>query len=137
MEASKLVTILNDSTKKYAWHLGISDESFTKLLTDRHEEMSLHEKSDYLRKDSPKLSKITATRPVLVVGRGPSLKNNIELIRNFTGVILIADMSFGDFVRAGIRHDYVLTMEKHNHEDVRRTFDVELVKSMEKPPVWI
>ena len=102
---------LTESQKIQADCLGISHEEYKEILIQRLEELrgGAAPPPDY--ENTRKVTTVKCNNPVLVVGHGPSFKNDMEGIRRWKHTIVATDACLKDLLDEGIIPDYVVTSE--------------------------
>jgi hypothetical protein len=121
---------LTESQKEQADALGMPHEEYREILIQRLEEIrgGAAPSPDY--ENMRKVTKVSCKNPVLVIGHGPSFKNDMEGIRNWKYTRVATDVCLDDLLKEGIIPDYVVTSEASRQTCALWGFDPErLVKN--------
>ena len=118
---------LTESQREHADAAGIDRDVFRQQLIDRLMEMRgglvPTIRKDYMKKDT-----IKSDNPVLIVGAGPTARENIELIKKFPGIVILVEISFNEFGKLGVIPDYVATLEESNRIINPELFDPQYLR---------
>lgn len=106
-----LTATLNDSQKRHAIRIGISNEEYQQHVINRLEEMRVKALPKTFRDPKNKLDKIVAKNPILIIGAGESYKRDLDKCKTFKGKTICFEVNFNTVVEFGIIPDYVLTLE--------------------------
>ena len=100
---------LGNSWKMHARSMGISQNVIQEHLNNRDIEMKTLKKVTR----GSKITKVKAKNPILIVGAGPSWKDNIEQIKSFQGITMSVDILIKEFDKLEFLPDYFMSVEAH------------------------
>ena len=115
--------------------LGISEIEMKKQIVERLIDIHGGKTPETKRTEEMKRDTITAEKPVLILGAGPSTAKNMKYIMQFKHPIVCVDFAFNDLVEKGIVPDYVITLEETKHiinPDIYKSEYLEICKHKTK-----
>jgi len=118
---------LTKSQREHADSIGISRDEFRECIKDRLIELK-GGVTPTVRTKEMKKDHIIATKPVLVIGAGPSYKKNYKMASKFEGIIVAVDNNGNDLMRNGVIPDYIVTLEQGHPNVTLYMFDPLLMK---------
>lgn len=118
---------LTVSQREQADCLGISHEEYKEILLQRLEELRGGKAPPPDYENTRKVTKVKCNNPVLVIGHGPSFKNDMEGIRNWKYTTVATDACLKDLLENDIIPDYVVTSEASRQTCYLWNFDFPLL----------
>lgn len=106
---------INDSEKRHADKIGITYQEYEQHKVNRLEEMRKKLRPKFSRND--KCHFVYCSNPVLLIGAGPSYRDNFEKIKNFKGIKVCFEVNLEAVVNHGVIPDYIMTMEIYVRPD--------------------
>jgi len=102
--------ILPKSEKEHCRVLGLTEAEYLQHIRDRERDCKI--KRDNTRLQSQKRTKVSAEKPILIIGGGPSSTKYIDYIKNFNGKTMVTDAIFNQVLEKDIIPDYIISVEK-------------------------